>query len=144
MDYFRQLRNDEKRGRYASVITIKAGDFPEEGTPTDSFIAGRLDGKVFIDKIYAVVKTPFAAGSTLTFGSLNENSGGTIDIWFQDLDLSIAGVSYPNATLVDAMINIQAIGAVNVTQEALDSNVGEVQFIIEYVEESATTGNYSK
>ena len=143
MDYLRQLRNDEKRGRYAEVITIKAGDFPDEATTADGFLVGRLDGLCFVDKAYAVVKTPFAAGSTLSFGSINENSGGLVEIWFQDLDLTVVGTT--NATNnTTANINVNHLGIAQVSQPTLDSNVGEVQFIIEYVEETATTGSYTK
>ena len=143
MDYLRQLRNDEKRGLYAEIITVKAGDFPEEATPTDGFLLGRLDGKCFVDRIYAVIKTPFPAGSTISFGSINENTGGLFDVLFDDLDLTSVGTS-KSLICPSAMVHTQYYGAGEVVQATLDANVGEVQFIIEYSEEPATTGSYTK
>jgi hypothetical protein len=144
MDYLRQLRNDEKRGTYAEVITLKAGDFPDEATTADGFLLGRLDGKVFVDRAYAVVKEAFPAGSTISFGYINENTGGLVSVLFQDLDLTVVGAV--NATVEpDAMIQIQHLGAAEASQPTLDAvNVGEVQFVIEYTEDATTTGSYTK
>jgi len=141
-NYLRQLRNDEKRGVYAEVFTVKAGDFSEEATTADSFLVGRLDGSCFTQRIYAVVKTPFPAGSTLTIGHINDKTGLSIAPWFTDFDLSVAG---PIEGPIDQMLfaAISAIGLTDVSQDTLDAVVGEVQFIVEYVEEPATTGSYT-
>jgi hypothetical protein len=141
-NYLRQLRNDEKRGVYTDVFTLKAGDFPDEATTADAFLVGRLDGSCFASRIFAVVKTPFPAGSTVTIGHVNDKTGLSIAPWFTDFDLSVGGtVEGPLDKMLFAAIS--HVGFTAPSQDLLDATTGEVQFIIEYTEEPATTGSYT-
>lgn len=144
-DLLRQLRNDEKRYRFAHVVTVRGEDLDgTEITPTDIMLFPNIQGNSFNYRVSAVVKEAFASGATCDFGTFDEATQ-TPDgvLLFDDLDLTVVGAKISDGGAIRKyMDKVKAMFA-QFNQEAINSATGEVQFIFEIVEDSARDGSYT-
>ena len=144
-NYKRQLRNDEKRFRFSAISTVTADDLGPDMVDGDAIALPIIPKETFSYRVTAVVKEAFAPGSTVTYGVGGIYGFPTLNTeFFTDLDLTAVG-----ATISDVLVDMakfrkeaKAQGAF-FNQAAIDSAVGEVQFVFEFVEDLARDGSYT-
>ena len=101
-----------------------------------------VSGNSFNYRVSAVVKEAFASGATADFGTFDEATS-TPDgvLLFDDLDLTTVGAKI-GLGIRKYMDKTKAMFA-QFNQEAINSNVGEVQFVFEIIEDDACDGSYT-
>jgi len=148
MDYLRQLRNDEKRSKFATIATIDSDTLKRVGafdglpfTPTDFLRVTQIPAEAYTVRFYVVVVEAFAAGSVIDWGyEALEAMGAPIlaaipaDVVDEYIALALSGAT---RTSVVTPIGIAA------NQEAIDSAVGKVQLVVEYIEAPVKAGCYT-
>ena len=140
-NYLRQLRNDEKRFRFAHVITVKGGEL-NDVAPADYLLFPNIQGNTFNYRVSAVVKEAFASGATADFGTFDEYTSTPDNVLlFDDLDLTTVGAKV-GLGIKKYMDKTKAVFA-QFNQAAIDSNIGEVQFVFEVIEDDACDGSYT-
>jgi len=148
MKYLRQLRNDEKRSKFATIATIDAETFKRVGdidglpfTATSFLRTAQVPGGAHTVRFYAIVVEAFAAGSVLDWGyEDNEAMGAPI---LADLDLAVKGESIALPLHSALIFESKTPLGVAATQQAIDSAVGKVQLVVEYIEAPVRAGCYS-
>ena len=148
MDYLRQLRNDEKRSKFAAVATLENGIFNRVGaidglpfTATDFLRTAELPTGAHTIRFYAVVVEAFAAGAVLDWGfEASEAMGSPIiaalDLTFKDETI---GLPLTSALIIESKTPLGVV----VNQAAIDSVVGKVQLVVEYTETPVNAGCYT-
>jgi len=148
MDYLRQLRNDEKRSKFATIAAITSETLKAEGAfdgvafaVGDFMRTAQVPGGAYTVRFYAVVAEAFAAGATIDWGF--ETSQAMGDLILDDLDL----------TAVDETIALPVTGSgrtegktpmgITANQAAIDSTLGKVYLVVEYTEAPVRAGVYS-
>ena len=148
MDYLRQLRNDEKRSKFATVVTIDSDTLKRVGafdglplTPTDFLRVTQIPTGAHTVRFYAIVTEAFAAGSVLDWGYEDNEAMGAPILAALDLAVLWETIALP---LHSALIfeSKTALG-VEANQAAIDSAVGKVQLVVEYTEAPAKAGCYT-
>ena len=148
MDYLRQLRNDEKRSKFATVATLDSDTFKRVGefdglafTPADFLRVTQIPVGARTVRFYAVVVEAFAAGSTLDWGYEELEAMGAPILAALDLATTDETIALP---LHSALIfeSKTALG-VAANQTAIDSAIGKVQLVVEYTEAPVKAGCYS-
>ena len=142
-NYLRQLRNDEKRYRFANIVTVKGGDL-NGITPADFVLFPVIPGNAFNYRVSAIVKEAFASGATADFGTFDEATS-TPDgvLLFDDLDLTTVGAKISDGGAIRKYMDKAKSMFGQFSQAAIDSNIGEVQFVFEVIEDDARDGSYT-
>ncbi len=147
-DYLRQLRNDEKRSKFATIGCITADVFKRTGDIDDAtFVAGdflrtaQVPGGAYTVRFYAVVAEAFAATAVLTWGFEDNQIMGTPIITALDLTVEDETIALP-LTSVGRFEGKTPLG-ITCNQAAIDSNVGKVYLVVEYTEAPVKAGCYS-
>jgi len=136
MDYLRQLANDEKRSRFATVATVIGRDIV--GPLTGTLAVSTIPGQSVAGKIYAVVTEAFEAGSTLDWGF----TGGATDTLIAGLDLATVGATI-GLPVEGGVYIIDAVTGITPNAAAIASNIGEVKLVIEFTQSEVKCGLYS-
>jgi len=148
MDYLRQLRNDEKRSKFATISAITAKTLKATGafdkaalTPTDFMRSAMLPEKAYTVRFFAVVAEPFAAGATLDWGFETAEAMG--DIVLDDLDLTVSDETIALPLTGSGRTEGRTPMGIVANQAAIDSTTGKVYLVVEYTEAPVTAGCYS-
>lgn len=137
MDYLRQLSNDEKRSRCATVATVEGRDLEGPLASPDLGVS-TIPGQSTITGIYAVVTEAFAASATLDFGL----TGVASDAFLADLDLTVVGTTRSTYAHGGVFIG-DAVTTVTPNTEAINSSTGRVKLVIEMDTTRVKSGKYS-
>ncbi len=147
MDYLRQLRNDEKRSKFATIAAITAGTLKATGAfdkavfaPTDYMRTAQLPGGSYVVRFYAIVAEPFAAGATIDWGFEASQVMGSLIL--DDLDLAVEDETIALADSGGRFEGKTPLG-ISANQAAIDSTVGKVYLVVEYLESPVTAGCYT-
>jgi len=148
MDYLRQLRNDEKRSKFATVASITSDTLKATGAfdgvafvPADFMRVAMIPGEAFTVRFYAVVAEAFAAGSTLDWGFETSEAMGTIIL--DDLDLAVEDETIALPLTGADRYDVKTPLGISANQAAIDSNTGKVYLVVEYLEAPVTAGCYT-
>ena len=148
MDYLRQLRNDEKRSKFATVALITPSVLQTEGAfdkaifaATDYMRTAQVPGGSYTVRFYSVVSEPFATGATLDWGFETNQALGTIIL--DDLDLATQAETIGLPLTGSGRYDGKTPMGITCNQAAIDSAVGKVYLVVEYTESAVTAGCYT-
>ena len=147
-DYLRQLRNDEKRSKFATIGCITADVLKRTGANDGAtFVAGdflrtaEVPGGAYTIRFYAVVAEAFATTSVLTWGFEDAQAMGVPILTALDLTTEDETIALP-LTGVGRFEGKTPLG-ITCNQAAIESNTGKVYLVVEYTEAPVTAGCYA-